>query len=233
MFHLIQTDYNVDLYQPRRIRGLLRRRLGTKPKFWMDHRFKLFSKFTVPSLLAQTCQNWSWVIRIDGRTPKEDLEPIRKIVGDRASITTDDWTVVLDSICEELAVPLLTTRMDNDDMLRHTAIGRVQEEAARQNRRCIIDMPGGYSYDSDKRKLYFHNKFLDEGDVTHFSSLLELTPPFEGIHKYPRHKKLKGLFPVVNVDGRCWVEVCHAFNIKNFPAEFYGEVQFEELQEFW
>jgi len=228
MYHLIQTDYNVDLYRRRRMRKLLRNRMRTRPKLWMNHRLGIFTTCTVPSLLNQTCQNWSWVIRVDHRTPEEDLESIVRAVGGRASITTDEWDVVVSSICDNLDVPLLTTRLDNDDMFHHNAFELIQDEARGSAARCVIDIPGGYGYDTDSRRLYKSDKFINSGDVTHFSSLFEPTPPFEGISKYPRHKELGALFPVVNIDGRWWVEVWHQLNIKNRPL-LRGEVSFENL----
>jgi hypothetical protein len=197
----------------------------------MDHRLKLFAKFTVPSLLSQTCQNWSWVIRVDVDTPEEDLESIAESVDGRASITTDDWDVVVSSICSDIAVPLITTRIDNDDMLCHTALEKVRDTAKQQNNRCVINMPSGYGYDADNRRLYLHDGFFDS--ISPFVSLLELTPPFEGIHKYTNREELNGLFPVINIDGRCWVEVCHRMNVKNSVYDLGGEVRFEELQNFW
>lgn len=231
IFHLVQTDYNVGLYRPRRIYKLLRRRLGTTPKLWMDQRLRLFGRFTVPSMRAQSSQDWSWIIRLDPETPKEDIEAIKEVAGETASFTTDDWSIILEELCEDLAVPLLTTRLDNDDLLRRSALAKIQLVAAVQVERCLINLSRGYSYDSMRRKLYLHDGFFSSGEISHFASLLELTPPFSGIQSYLETRQSADSLSVIDIEDRFWVQVYHRCSTRD-PVTSFGEAGFEELQDF-
>lgn len=119
--HYVLTRFNDGLYGPKP-------RVPTPPDEWMDHRLSLFTAFTVPSMMEQTCQEFTWLVLMDARTPRryiEEIESFRypnlKLI--HATETGPKWSQAI--------VPgdydLLTTRLDNDDAFHRDAIGALQQ----------------------------------------------------------------------------------------------------------
>ena len=65
MNHFILTRFNLRLY-PKDKNGNV-----TLTPEWLEHRFQLFELYTLPSLSAQTCKDFKWIVLIDRETPQE------------------------------------------------------------------------------------------------------------------------------------------------------------------
>lgn len=89
---------------------------------WMDQRMELFEE-TKKSVLDQD-RDFEWIISIDKRTPKKYLEKIK--TDDRITFIYLDIRKTFDQI--KTHTPwVITTRLDNDDLLRPGALGRIQD----------------------------------------------------------------------------------------------------------
>lgn len=116
--HYILTRFNAGSYGPNPWKR-------ADPQAWMDHRMRLFTTITLPSMAGQSCQNFTWLVRMDRRTPDKyvwELErsacPTMKLIFDQP-----DWR-------QSLApgrYDLMTTRIDNDDALYRDAVKDIQD----------------------------------------------------------------------------------------------------------
>lgn len=68
--HFILTRFNLLLWN--------RDKEGQKvrSKEWLEHRFYLFEKYCLPSIIGQTCQSFEWIVLFDSTTPEKFKERI-------------------------------------------------------------------------------------------------------------------------------------------------------------
>ena len=59
--HYLTTRFNAGIYGPTRLHT---------PEQWMEHRWKLFTAITLPSIMEQTCRIFTWLILMDKKTPE-------------------------------------------------------------------------------------------------------------------------------------------------------------------
>lgn len=38
---------------------------------WLEHRFQLFEKYCLPSIIGQTCQDFEWIVLFDSTTTEK------------------------------------------------------------------------------------------------------------------------------------------------------------------
>jgi len=70
--HYILTRFNTGLY--RRTEGLT-----VSPDEWMEHRLRLFTSLTLPSIRGQSCQDFTWLVLMDRRTPERDIRTLESV----------------------------------------------------------------------------------------------------------------------------------------------------------
>ena len=68
--HFILTRFNLLLWNKDKEGGKVR---TTK---WLEHRFSLFEKYCLPSILSQTCQDFEWIVLFDSMTPEKFMSKI-------------------------------------------------------------------------------------------------------------------------------------------------------------
>ena len=125
--HLLLTRFNVRMQWLDEARGVTEE--------WLEHRFELFERFCLPSVSAQTCQDFTWLVFLDAATPDRwrariaaHAERFPNLVPRYVELF--DW-FALRATMDEFAPPrddldLITTRLDNDDSMARTMIERVQ-----------------------------------------------------------------------------------------------------------
>jgi len=69
--HFIITNFNCYLYENKDINDYDQ---------WMDWRICVFQRFTVPSVLAQTCQQFTWLVQLSPQTPQHYQQKIQSII---------------------------------------------------------------------------------------------------------------------------------------------------------
>jgi hypothetical protein len=209
--HVIITRFNV------LFRELAHKRVEGKglDASWLAERFDLFERYCLPSVLAQTSQDFIWLIYFNAATPPEFVERARRACAGRDNIRLmfcdvyDHALLERDLRAELTPEPewLLTTRLDNDDGLRCDFIKRVHENL-RFSGAEALNFTNGIIYAAGK--TYLHR---DESNA--FLSLLE---PFEGFKTvlFVRHPDMARLAPVRQIAGEpAWLQVIHDSNIRN------------------
>ncbi|MGI6460291.1 MAG: glycosyltransferase [Candidatus Hydrogenedentales bacterium] len=200
--------------------------LVTNPQ-WLNHRIILFEQFCFPSVKAQTCTNFRWLVFFDEATPDEFKDRFQAYHRDFPNfepiyITEHNPDTVAQAVRQRLAPDtpfVITTRLDNDDALCRDFIERVQAEFRHQEAE-IINFPFGYIW--FKGRLYLYR---DPSNP--FTTLIEKAEPLRTIVARP-HRKLAELAPIRQAGiTPAWLQVVHSSNKRNRlrgkrtrPAEF-------------
>jgi hypothetical protein len=208
--HVIMTRFN--LATPGR-ESDIRNRPG-----WLAGRFDLFERYCLPTLAAQTVQDFEWVIYFDEGTPAEFRERIERCRAVRPFtpyytplFPADGWPR---SLRETLPAPrpwLLTTRLDNDDGLAVDFVARLH---------AAVRTAGA----PERGSFNFTNGFIMEGPrlyaLAHpsnaFGSWLE--PWDDAMRTAPsiHHMHMAEHGPVTQIDGPgAWLQVVHGGNVSN------------------
>ena len=106
--HYIMTRFNTGLYDP----GA---RIRVSADQWMQHRIKLFTAFTLPSIMGQSCQNFTWLVLMDEQTPVVYREMLESIRYPNMKLVYQNSPSPWPQNVEPGDYDLITTRIDNDD----------------------------------------------------------------------------------------------------------------------
>jgi len=141
--HYIVTRFNLKLW-------------GKGPnQNWMEHRFKLFDRFTFPSVKAQLNQDFKWLVFFDAGTDKSWIEPYLEYENFIPVFveTSLDRRRAFEEHLDGIPEFLIMTRLDNDDAIREDFIARVQGEFRRQETE-FINLARGYVWNDVRQDLY-------------------------------------------------------------------------------
>jgi hypothetical protein len=199
------------------------------PVDWMRHRTELFEKYTLPSMKAQTCKNFTWLLSFAKQTPYY-LIPVKhwdysniKIIYEYprtflrncylfGKFNKGDW--------------IITTRLDNDDFLEPNYIREVQNYLKEPpNFPCLIVDTDGVQWDIQTDKFYTTDRrtnnspFLSfiEKVGTDWNSLSTgelITEPLKTCF-YCSHTNMINHFPSLKIQKKLYRMVIHDRNISN------------------
>lgn len=121
---------------------------------WLRYRWQLFTRYTVPSVAAQSESDFSWLILCHPRSP-EWLRALTTTVTAKADVHFSFQRQ--DPVCERLvdgADGLLLTRIDSDDVWHRRAMERIREDCeADPYTSEIVTFTDGYLLDHQARRL--------------------------------------------------------------------------------
>lgn len=185
---------------------------------WYTQRLRLFEQFCLPSVKAQSNQDFRWLLFADQTTPDKYRPRIERyqsyanlqvqwLAGfDRAEIVRIIGTQLGDSPSY-----LLSSTLDNDDALAVDFVERVQAQFAGQAFE-LINFSRGLRYDLRSKKLY-----ACELETNPFISLIEeigRDGSFRSIAGCLPHSLIKGRFRQIrNIESSpLWLQVIHGRN---------------------
>lgn len=236
--HVILTRFNL------RSRG--RDEAFRSSKNWLANRFELFEKYCLPSMEAQTQQNFFWLVYFDIGTPSEYKE---RVAGyqQRMPNLIAKWVPSLIQVAEDILLLkstaskyLLTTRLDNDDSFHQDFVAQVQAESQSYiplSRPIVFNFPLGF--------IVSHGKIYEHRDESNpFTSLLEPIGSMKGQSCKPktvwatRHNNLQRLAEIHQIDSPpMWLQVIHGGNVRNrikgkrlFKSDVSGFVALNKIQ---
>ena len=194
---------------------------------WLDERFRLFKRYTWPSLQAQTCRNFQWICLFDDATDEmhkdivaryaeedERFHPVYVKRGE-ARHFQDIFRREMLRWADSTVGRLLTTYLDNDDALHSHFVEDIQRRAGSLSFGTIISYAYGIQYYEEMnlalRIPYKNNHFL-----TYYERLKEKNRTVWGFWHFSifKYKNLR----IELVDDRgcpMWIEVIHAGNVDN------------------
>ena len=207
--HAIITRFNV------RYRETAHKEAKGVNPLWLAERFDLFESYCLPTVLAQSCQEFVWFIYFDSATPPTFVERAQRARAGRDNIRLifcdfyDQALLERDLKGEWLPEPewLLTTRLDNDDGLRRDFVQRLHD-TLRFSGTEALNFPTGVVYTGHRTYLYCH-------ESNAFLSLLE---PFAGFKTVlcVQHLEMPKIASVRQIEGDpAWLQVIHQSNISN------------------
>jgi len=153
---------------------------------WNEHRFGIFRKYCLPSMLQQTAP-YTWHLFFDVTTPAEHLTEIESLKQHSfirihfMKGKEDFFGSHMEVIREKLPAGiswLISTRVDNDDCLHRDAIASVQSRFKPKDG-YLINLSSGYTYRTDSRIL---------------SHYYYLKSPFMSLVEDLNNEELKGVF---------------------------------------
>ena len=219
MQHFLLTRFNILLWRKDKKGNAVRN------EEWLEHRFALFERYCLPSVMHQTCQNFEWIVLFDSKTPDKYLEKIAVFqsqcpqmlpvfVGpERGRYFA---TIFRDEMKKRLSGErVISTYLDNDDALNVRFVEDLQRRAGALADGVFIRYSDGYQYYTEGRfMLQIHYP------RNHFVSVVENGNPatVKGIFGYGRH------FYIDDIEGArieeitrqpMWCEVVHEKNMIN------------------
>jgi hypothetical protein len=204
--HVLLTRFNLPTPGPE---SLVRAQDG-----WLRARWELFSRYTVPSVMAQTERNFRWIIYFDTESPQWLLGEISRHraqdIYTALFRTSVGLAELVDDIRSVLPAPtprLLTTNLDNDDGLAADFVARLQSLPSTTSRSAVYLVNGLIR---SGRRIY---RRTDRNNA--FCSVLEdWDDPATCWRDW--HILLGRHMPVVEVGGQpAWLQVVHGTNVSN------------------
>lgn len=153
MQHFILTRFNLQLW-PTDKRG----RDIQRETDWLEERFRLFETFCLPSLRAQTCMDFDWVLLMDAETPqpwRERMEHWKAQMPQLHPVWVPrplhrQFPAVFQRLVSkhlhEGGQRVLTTYLDNDDALHRRFVEEVQRRAPGLQGGTFLFFPHGLQY---------------------------------------------------------------------------------------
>lgn len=220
--HFILTRFNLRLWRQDKNGSPVR------TSEWLEHRFALFEKYCLPSVAAQSCKDFQWIVLFDSKTPEAFRE---RIEGYRAQcpqlvpvfVEPENGRYFAEVFRSEVLRLLrlaqqprvLTTYLDNDDALAAGFVEDIQRRAAELPDGTFISYVDGYQYYTDRSyvmRIHYPRN--------HFVSVVEDGNPLtlKTIYGYGSH------YYIDNILGSrrefvtscpLWCEVIHDRNMGN------------------
>lgn len=232
--HVIMTRFNVPT------KGWNETRSGFKPltEEWLDDRFKLFSTYVLPSYKNQTNQNYVWLTFFDTNTSDKFRKIIKEIEAEYPvfrAVFVEDFDEMKTKAVE--VIPqyftsdtkfVITSELDNDDMLHQDYIKTVQE-LFKPVHDLVIDLRRGYQLTMLPDRKAVVNVYNDV--VNPFVSLAESVDNFKTMLKERAHNSYRH-YPNFSVENsrEMYIQIIHQYNLMNvtFKHKAVYDVDFSE-----
>jgi len=226
MKHFLITRFNIRSENWKRTKSGLQ----TLSDDWLKDRFNLFESYCLPSVKQQSNQEFIWCVIFDEETPVKYINKIEALSAEYPKIHPlfvdgfNKLQTVLSNFSESKLngneSRLITTRLDNDDIIHKDFIETIQSLSIHLNN-TIIDLRSGlqlidHSGQKDIRliKLKF-NPFI---------TLVESIQGFETIVSR-NHNYWRTFDRVVSYSEKpMWIQVVHKNNLVNMELSFLKKV---------
>ncbi len=234
LYHFILTRFNLFIWT--------KDKEGNKVRSmdWLKHRFALFERFCLPSIKAQTSNDFEWIVLFDSSTPEEFKEKINQYKAECpqmspvfvepkngrrfAEIFRTEVLLRLSTYNMREDDRILTTYLDNDDALNVRFVEDLQKRMAA--------LPNGtFLYYTDGLQLLTDHMYLMHicHPRNHFVSVVERANPttLKTIYGYGSHYFIDRI-PGVKIERvtkqPMWCEVVHERNMGNDAFSYKAKV---------
>ena len=222
--HFILTRFNLLLWTKDKAGNKVR------SKKWLKHRFALFEKYCLLSIVNQTCKDFEWIVLFDNTTPEQFKERIKNLHAKCpqmtpvfvepaegryfAQIFRNEVVKRLPEI-QEFRGRVLTTYLDNDDALDRHFVEDIQRRSVTLEEGTFICYDDGYQFFTDYQymmRVHFpRNHFMSVVEERNLATL-------KTIYGYGSHyyiDKIEGVKIERIKDQPMWCEVVHEKNMGN------------------
>ncbi len=182
---------------------------------WLEHRFELFERFCLPSMVAQKNQDFRWLLFFDEATAGPFRDRIERARTSCQQIQafyikgTNIHDYVMDQVDAVTSV-LITTRMDNDDAFHEDALRVIRNQVGSGDRDLCVNLRYGLELTGTEAEVISHK-------YNPFSSLIEARKERGFVTIFgSSHSKTRRLAPVRQIYSTpYWLRVIHDRNITN------------------
>ena len=235
LHHFILTRFNIRLFR------YDKHGHSIDQQSWFDERLNLFETYTLPSVIGQTCQDFTWILLVDSQTPdiyRERMMSYRQRCQQITYIAVKEehgWQFasifqqVVDKLLKERGAKdgdvCLTTYFDNDDCLNKDYVNDIHD-IWQKNDNNILQGDGVVAFD------YGIQYYTELGIATrvkyannHFITMFERvssadSPSVRTCYGYGSHfeiekRKVVPVHHITHTDKPMWVEVIHKGNVDN------------------
>jgi hypothetical protein len=200
---------------------------------WMEERMWFFENFCFPTILAQTNQNFEWLLYFDITTPEKFKTRISELIQNQLNFKVfyiDGMPKFYDELKKYIsAIPnkkpyLITSRIDNDDSVHKDFINEIQLQFKQQDY-LVLDIIKGYSLQIRPTVMLGKKEHI----FNPFMSLIEKNDDPKTIWYY-HHNMWKKETRIKQVNHkRLWIAVIHEKNkVNNFNG--YDNVKWNKLK---
>jgi len=206
--HYILTRFNAGLYSPQT-------RLDISPEHWMEHRLRLFTTITLPSIAGQSCQDFTWLVLMDPQTPERYIQTLESsgYANMKLLYPTDGQSPWQQGFAPG-RYDLITTRIDNDDAFHRDAVKTLQTawhaQHAEREKPWVMVFPFGLIMDLGERSAWFMEYW-----VNNCPTLVENSDSPGTIWQWYHYQIPRNVKRHYLKDKPYWVQVIHAQNLQN------------------
>lgn len=192
---------------------------------WLEERFELFENFCVPSIVEQTCKNFEWWVYFDENTGSifkkriASIERIYPVFKPRYEKSYDNFernmpANIYEILKKEDTDWLITTRLDNDDMLAKDTIAILQKKISYTND-CLLEIPWGYTLElNSKPKPKLRKVKLELNPFISYVEKIEKERLIKSVYFY-EHTEWKGINSILVSEKPQWAQIIHEKNLFN------------------
>lgn len=228
----IVTRYFLKIFAPN-----TRQMTSAETREWFAEREKIFNRYTLPSVVAQTKQSKTWLVFIEkslvkllpktltGRRRPSFVEVVEvDSAGESFFSFRNDISNRINTRLGEMALanieqPVVTvSRLDNDDALSHDFLKTLARlslsDATLKRPERIVTFPHGVQYLENKTLgtyLFNNNHFLSSYHRTRLEEKTLHAMSFNHSHLFAKGQDVL----VINTDLPMWVEIVHGNNVSN------------------
>lgn len=188
---------------------------------WLVRRLELFARYCLPSVIGQTCQDFQWLIIVDEESSPEFLTELSdliaghdhfKVVKTTAEKVMQDVLAIINGVDEPDQI--ITSRLDNDDIISRDYISRIQELACtvETDRATVIDLACGFQL-SISGSTYLLLELTDHCNA--FVSIVEPASNCKTVWSRNHTQWLDSSSIAIDDKDRYWIQVIHESNIIN------------------
>lgn len=189
---------------------------------WLEERLDLFGRFCLPSVSAQTTENFVWTLFCDEATDDDVIARLREHAAELPNIRVvetgadRDHNSAIADLFDPTADVLITTRLDSDDAIADDHLASIQAYAESFHRSThwdlLVNFPHGYRLDTRSGEL-----FEDWMPFSSFHSLLERPKAYAAkTVMHSGHARLHYEHPTQQDESLSrWLIVVHGDNLVN------------------
>lgn len=184
---------------------------------YLDSRFAIFESITVPSVEAQSCCNFSWLVFFDIDTPEKYKRKIELITKSGIFIPfyVKDYNDIQDILKKQLKLKteyLVTTNLDNDDAIAGNFVEILQSKFIEEEVYLINFLMG---YMLSERGLFMREYYSSPFHTLSERVSDEIISCLNVPHNFLYNLKLKGLSLYQIVCEPSWLQIVHGSNVRN------------------
>lgn len=223
MKHFIITRFNLKLDSWKKAKD------GSEvlTQHWLEDRWQLFENYCLPSVKIQNNDKFDWLVYFDLDTPEDYKNKILTIAKDFPPLKPqfiDGMDSLLPAISQYISSQIddsddfiITTRLDNDDVIHEDFVDTIQSLAKKEHE-FVIDLRKGYlmninsNWNEQQLIMYYFNPFI---------SVVEETRNFKTV-MFRKHLEWdNATSKTVYADKPLWIQLVHGKNkFNNINIDF-------------